>query len=184
MRYTSAAAFRTALETRLKAHQSDAVGMTRLRKRVVFERLLARLQVVAPDAWVLKGGFALELRLDERARTTNDVDIDWTLGEDDAVELLMEAVDLDLDDRFEFALERAAPDDPAKIFAVRATHPVPRTVPVPSRDWEIPWRTLVVDLPVDADIVAGHSGAAAFLNPLLAGELSSSVWDPDARRWA
>ena len=124
MRYASAGAFRTALETRLKAHQTDAVGMTRLRKRVVFERLLARLQVVAPGAWVLKGGFALELRLGDRARTTKDVDIDWTVGEDDAIELLIEAVELDLDDRFEFAVERAALDDPAgggQRWAVTAT---------------------------------------------------------------
>jgi hypothetical protein len=51
MRYASAAAFRTALEARLQAEQSDGVGISRLRKRVVFERLLARLQAVAPDGW-------------------------------------------------------------------------------------------------------------------------------------
>jgi hypothetical protein len=48
MRYTSAAAFRTALETRLNSARTDAVGISRLRKRVVFERLLARLHEVAP----------------------------------------------------------------------------------------------------------------------------------------
>jgi len=37
--------------------------VSRLRKRIVFERLLARLVVHAPGEWVLKGGFALELRL-------------------------------------------------------------------------------------------------------------------------
>lgn len=96
MRYASAAAFRAALETRLSTQQTAAVGLTRLRKRVVFERLLARLQSVAADAWVLKGGFALELRLGERARTTKDMDIDWTVGEEDAVELLIQAARLDL----------------------------------------------------------------------------------------
>jgi hypothetical protein len=55
--------FRTALEARLKTAQSEHSGLSRLRKRVVFERLLARLNVVAPDGWVLKGGFALELAL-------------------------------------------------------------------------------------------------------------------------
>jgi hypothetical protein len=67
------------------------VGISRLRKRVVFERLLARLQAVAPGAWVLKGGFALELRLGGSARTTKDVDIDWNVDEQEAVELLLAA---------------------------------------------------------------------------------------------
>jgi hypothetical protein len=63
MRYASAAAFRTALEARLRSEQTEGIGVSRRRKRVVFERLLARLQAVAPEGWYLKGGFALELRL-------------------------------------------------------------------------------------------------------------------------
>lgn len=76
MRWGSPAAFRAALEARLKDEQTTEVGLSRLRKRVVFERLLARLAAVAPDAWVLKGGFALELRLGSSARSTRDVDVD------------------------------------------------------------------------------------------------------------
>lgn len=125
MRYQSAAAFRAALEARLKDAQSAGVGLSRLRKRVVFERLLARLQAVAPNAWVLKGGFALELRLGESARTTKDIDIDWTLGEGDAVELLLDASALRLDDGFEFMLERSGADDDLVVggerWAVTAT---------------------------------------------------------------
>jgi hypothetical protein len=99
------------LETRLKAEQSDGVGLSRLRKRIVFERLLARLQVVAPDGWLLKGGFALELRLGRRARTTKDVDIDWSVGEGEATELFLDAAALDMDDMFSFDVQRAAIDD-------------------------------------------------------------------------
>jgi predicted nucleotidyltransferase component of viral defense system len=99
------------LEARLKDEQSDGVGLSRLRKRVVFERLLARLQVVAPDGWLLKGGFALELRLGGRARTTKDVDIDWTVGEGEATELLLDAAALEMDDMFSFDVQRAAIDD-------------------------------------------------------------------------
>ena len=55
MKYRTSVAFRTALEDRLKAARQDGVGLARLRKRVVFERLLARLHAVAPDTWVLKG---------------------------------------------------------------------------------------------------------------------------------
>lgn len=107
MKYRTAGAFRAALEARLRAAEHSGVGLSRLRKRVVFERLLARLQLVAPDAWLLKGGFALELRLDAAARTTKDIDIDWMLSESDAAALLIEAATARLDDYFAFAIERS-----------------------------------------------------------------------------
>lgn len=73
MRYVTPGAFRTALERRLRdaARQTD-VPLVRLRKLVVFERLLARLLLVAPDRWLLKGALALDLRLGARSRTTRD----------------------------------------------------------------------------------------------------------------
>ena len=75
MSYESARALRTALEQRLKNQATkggnlDAALLSRLRKRVAFERFLARLKDVAPEGWLLKGGFALELRLGDIARTT------------------------------------------------------------------------------------------------------------------
>jgi predicted nucleotidyltransferase component of viral defense system len=66
---------------------------------------------VAPGVWVLKGGFALELRLGAQARTTKDIDVDWAVSEDEAVGLLLDAAAVVLDDRFEFALERSQADD-------------------------------------------------------------------------
>lgn len=111
MRYRSPAAFGAALEARLKDEQTTEAGLSRLRKRVAFERLLARLVAVAPDAWVLKGGFALELRLGNRARSTRDVDVDWRLASAEVGALLREATDLDLDDYFEFTVERGSLGD-------------------------------------------------------------------------
>ena len=71
MKYRTDIAFRTALERRLLTHsQMTGLALTRLRKLVAFERLLARLLVVAPDRWLLKGGLALDFRLAERARAT------------------------------------------------------------------------------------------------------------------
>ena len=107
MKYATDHAFRTALEARIEIRQSDSAGVSRLRKRIVFERLLARLVAHAPGEWVLKGGFALELRLGSVAWSTKDADFEWCLDEEDAVELLLEAAALDLGDRFTFALERA-----------------------------------------------------------------------------
>lgn len=107
MKYATDRAFRTALEARIKQPQTDSAGVSRLRKRIVFERLLARLVVAAPGEWVLKGGFALELRLGNVARSTKDADVEWRLAEEDAIELLLDAGALGLGDRFAFALERA-----------------------------------------------------------------------------
>jgi predicted nucleotidyltransferase component of viral defense system len=74
--YVDAAAFRTALEHRLhnKSRQTS-ISIDRLRRRVVFERVLARLHTAEPGVWVLKGGMALEVRLRDNARLTKDLDL-------------------------------------------------------------------------------------------------------------
>jgi predicted nucleotidyltransferase component of viral defense system len=106
MRYASADALRDALEARLSERTRQGQSISRLRKQVAFERLLCRLQRVAPDQWLLKGGFALELRLPDRARATKDVDLDWRLAEEAATSALIDGARLDLGDHFEFRLER------------------------------------------------------------------------------
>lgn len=77
-RYATAAAFRRALEDRLQdIAGKESVDLQRLRRQVAFDRLLARLfQVAQPRAlpWVLKGGYAMELRI-KAARTTKDIDL-------------------------------------------------------------------------------------------------------------
>ncbi len=77
-RYATAAAFRRALEDRLQdIAEKEGVDLQRLRRQVAFDRLLARLfQAALPRAlpWVLKGGYAMELRI-KAARTTKDIDL-------------------------------------------------------------------------------------------------------------
>jgi Nucleotidyl transferase AbiEii toxin, Type IV TA system len=73
--YTTAGAFRRALEERLKrTSMSEEVDLNRLRRQVAFDRLLARLFLEEPPPWVLKGGYALELRF-KAARSTVDIDL-------------------------------------------------------------------------------------------------------------
>lgn len=76
MKYESDQDFRKALEERLK-NRNKATGepLGRLRKRLVFERCMVRLQKKPDSPWVLKGGFAMELRLGQRARMTQDLDL-------------------------------------------------------------------------------------------------------------
>jgi hypothetical protein len=71
MKYATPAAFRAALDQRLKTEADrTGIGLARLRKRIAFELFLRRLVKVAPSRWVLKGAFALDLRLDVAMRPT------------------------------------------------------------------------------------------------------------------
>ena len=77
-RYATAASFRRALEDRLQdIAGKESVDLQRVRRQVAFDRLLARLfQAAQPRTlpWVLKGGYAMELRI-KAARTTKDIDL-------------------------------------------------------------------------------------------------------------
>jgi hypothetical protein len=74
MKYKSGAAFRQALEQHLldRSRQSGS-SLVRLRKAVVFDRLLARLALAAPRRWVLKGALALDFRLGARTSSLSDL---------------------------------------------------------------------------------------------------------------
>jgi hypothetical protein len=74
--YETPHAFRAALESHLRnAAREHATDLDRLRRRVAFERLLARLFQFEDPPWLLKGGYALELRLKDMARSTLDLDM-------------------------------------------------------------------------------------------------------------
>ena len=109
MKYATAAAFRTALKQRLLATaREEEVPLVRLRKLVAFERLLARLLVVAPDRWILKGAVALHFRLGARFRTTKDMDLGRWDDERAATDDLVAVEQVDLGDHFRFAVEKTA----------------------------------------------------------------------------
>ena len=116
--YATAGAFRRALEERLKrASLTDQIDPNRLRRQVSFDRLLARLFREESAPWVLKGGYALELRF-KAARST--VDIDLTVqrvaasasGDQNQIvrEMLQSAADISLGDWFEFVVGPASMD--------------------------------------------------------------------------
>ncbi len=91
-----------------------------LRKRVVFERLLARPVTVTPKRWVLKGGIGLGFRHPGPLRITRDLDL---LGPND-VELVKEdlvaAQQVALDDHFTFTIVRSTepPQGPSVRFHI------------------------------------------------------------------
>lgn len=103
MIYKSGAAFRRALEDRLRVISLETgTPMVRLRKMIAFDRFLARLFSHGSEQWTVKGGFALQLRLGARARTTIDLDLLATGEVNEIFRLLREVGALDLEDWFSF----------------------------------------------------------------------------------
>lgn len=104
MRYADGTAFRRALVDRLR-RQYPEQDPGRLLKRVAMERFLARVVAALPDQARLKGGYALELRL-ERARATQDVDLAFRkVDQSDLLEVLRDAAELDLADHLRYRIE-------------------------------------------------------------------------------
>lgn len=74
-RFKTSADFRKSLENRLKNMATEkGENLQRLRKKVAFDRLLARLFSSEEQSFFLKGGYAMELRL-KTARATKDIDL-------------------------------------------------------------------------------------------------------------
>ena len=84
-----------ALEDRLRVQSAQAgVSIDRLRRRVLFERIIARVESREPGLWVLKGGMALEVRLHDDARLTKDVDLGLRADIESGVELHERLIDI------------------------------------------------------------------------------------------
>ena len=118
MNFQSGGAFRRALEERLNTKaKATGLPLVRLRKMVAFDRFLARLVSAQPDAWALKGGLALQLRLGGRSRTTKDIDLLSFAMTDQVLPLLRVAAALDMKDWFTFEVsepERGSITDQAE----------------------------------------------------------------------
>lgn len=73
----------------------------------MFDRLLARLALVASGRWVLKGALALDFRMGEKTRTTKDLDLVRQDDEESATADLVACESVDLDDFFLFVIQKA-----------------------------------------------------------------------------
>jgi len=111
-RYQTPAALRRALEDRLLALvRREGGDIQRLRRQTAFDRLLCRLFHESSAPWLLKGGYAMELRI-RAARTTRDIDLGirqlpggTTQWDANVIRTLLErAASIDLQDAFEFTI--------------------------------------------------------------------------------
>lgn len=111
-RYASPRALRDALEARLRDQaRREGGNPQRLWTLVAFDRLLARLLGGDSPTLVLKGGYAMELRV-ARARVTRDVDVSLA-----SVEALGEEPGEDLDARLLRLLQGLAAHDAGDFFS-------------------------------------------------------------------
>lgn len=89
---------------------AQGVDANRVRRHLVFQRLLARL---GSHGFVLKGGYCLEVRLPHAARATKDVDLvtaDHLAADSDTLaDALESALDAGIDDGFAFRIGRLVP---------------------------------------------------------------------------
>lgn len=108
-KYKTTHAFRKALEDRLKTvAEKENIALERLRKRIAFDRLLARLFNSKNPIWLLKGGYAIEFRLQNIARATKDIDFSiphmTEPTSDKVLQLLPTEVRKEQDDGFAFLI--------------------------------------------------------------------------------
>lgn len=114
--YDNPESFRQALQARLRNVAVDRnVSVQDLQLRFLMERLLARLFHEPTPPWILKGGFAMELRYRPRARTTRDIDL--TISDasesplddrlDEIREKIQEAAAIELGDHLDFRVGSA-----------------------------------------------------------------------------
>jgi Nucleotidyl transferase AbiEii toxin, Type IV TA system len=111
-RYKTASALRRALEDRLMTLVDKEGGeIQRFRRQAAFDRLLCRLFQDRTSPWLLKGGYAMELRI-RTARTTRDIDLalrqspagptEWSA--EAVADMLRQAAAINLDDGFDFTI--------------------------------------------------------------------------------
>jgi predicted nucleotidyltransferase component of viral defense system len=94
---------RTSLLVRMTSAAREAgVVARRIHLVVAIDRLLARLLVAAPGQWVVKGGYANQLRRPDDARFTEDLDLKIDAAIETAPELLASGFAVDLSDDFSY----------------------------------------------------------------------------------
>jgi predicted nucleotidyltransferase component of viral defense system len=84
------------------AARDAGIVARRIHLVVAIDRLLARLLVAAPGQWVVKGGYANQLRRPNDARFTEDLDLKIDAAIEMAPELLASGFSVDLSDDFSY----------------------------------------------------------------------------------
>lgn len=110
MHHKTATDFRKSLEARLQGiSKKSGEDLQRLRRKVAFDRLLARVFSEENTGFFLKGGYAMELRSVE-ARTTKDIDLTTTQDFTTLLQRLQMLARKNLHDYFIYRISEATQD--------------------------------------------------------------------------
>ena len=113
-KYNTPGSLRQAIDDRIESiSEAKIVDKNRLRRHLAFDRFLARLFTTQEYLWVLKGGYAMELRR-QNARDTKDIDLSIFEKQIEQLKLsesisnihniLTTVAAIDLEDFFEFEI--------------------------------------------------------------------------------
>lgn len=163
-------ALRTSIEQRLANLAAERqVSLDRLRRHFAFQRILVRLS--ADDNWVLKGGFALEVRLGLDARATKDLDLAMLEDLDgvEAQDRLLDALEVDAGDGLSFQVSA-----PRTIASDDAGNPGWKFTVTSSLGGTV-FASLRIDVVARSAEIAGAVGTIEVRPPILAERLSSTA---------
>lgn len=114
--FKTATAFRASLEAYIKSQAiQKGIDLQTIRRKLAFERFLARINSGNEPLFFLKGGFAMELRI-ATARATKDIDLTTVIrgSEGTFIDLIIteleELISQDLGDYFYFRIEKTQTD--------------------------------------------------------------------------
>jgi predicted nucleotidyltransferase component of viral defense system len=163
-------ALRTSIEQRLANLATERqVSLDRLRRHFAFQRILVRLS--ADDNWVLKGGFALEVRLGLDARATKDLDLAMLEDLDgvEAQDRLLDALEVDAGDGLSFQVSA-----PRAIASDEAGNPGWKFTVTSSLGGTV-FASLRIDVVARSAEIAGAVSTIEVRPPILAERLSSTT---------
>ena len=117
-KYHTPHALLQAINDRLRViSEKEPISVTHLRRHLAFDRFLVRLFLMKNCPWILKGGYAMELRT-HRGRATKDLDLamlEGQLSSDSSqhksriiYDLLVDAVSVELNDFFIFEISNTS----------------------------------------------------------------------------
>ena len=163
-------ALRASIEQRLANLAAERqTSLDRLRRHFAFQRILVRLS--ADETWVLKGGFALEVRLGLQARATKDLDL-ATVDDLDGTEVqdrLLDALDVDADDGLTFQVSAPRP-----LASDEVGNPGWKFTVASFLGGKV-FASLRLDVAARSEEIAGAVGTIEVHPPILAERLSSTA---------
>jgi hypothetical protein len=172
---------RSALLAKMRAIAKDVRGddpTRRVHLIVSIDRFLQRLLATTDwGTWVLKGGYANQLRHPDEARFTEDVDLNIDADIDSATDMVWYTT------RHAFR-SQALIDAGLATFSRRGEHPWPPIPAAPPTAWARQYAALRREMALEPPTAAeAYEVLMAFLVPVLAGD-HTQRWGPTTHTWS